>query len=28
MVSGTMTYEARGATGARAGKFLRLGSRS
>jgi N-acyl-D-amino-acid deacylase len=28
MVSGTMTYDARGATGARAGKFLRLGSRS
>lgn len=28
MVSGTMTYEARGATGERAGKFLRLGSRS
>jgi N-acyl-D-amino-acid deacylase len=28
MVSGTMTYEARGVTGARAGKFLRLGSRS
>jgi N-acyl-D-amino-acid deacylase len=28
MVSGTMTYDARGATGARAGKFLRLGSSS
>ncbi|SAL50694.1 N-acyl-D-amino-acid deacylase [Caballeronia udeis] len=28
MVGGTMTYEARGATGERAGKFLRLGSRS
>jgi N-acyl-D-amino-acid deacylase len=28
MVSGTLTYDAQGATGARAGSFLRLGARS